>query len=258
MTKYFYTAGGNLEIIDTPEIAHACLGRQASARVYPWHIHLHHWTAGRVVSGAVCLRRDDAMRRYRANEIFLIPPRAPHQLVVEPGAALTVLSYLSPAGLVGLMSPLFASRKDNIPFSVDEGLRQLFLAACDTPTLYQKKAAHRADTTADMAKAIARIVERIVAKPQAEFPLAAMAEEAGFSRWHFLRRFRADIGMTPHALQTQCRLRLLRAGIRMDADLASLAVSTGFSDQSHMHKLFKRHHCLTPKQFRRASFSLPL
>ena len=249
MTNYFYTACGNLEIIDTADSS------QVSARCYPWHIHLHHWTAGRVAAGTVSLTRNDAIRRYRANEVFLIPPRAPHQLVVEPGSALTVLSYTGPAELTRLASLFSASGKSKAPLRADEGLRQLFLVAGDAAGVYEQSVDDRAGI---MTEAIASIAARIVARPQVEFSLAAMAERAGFSRWHFLRRFRAHIGMTPHALQAQCRLRLLRAGIRMNADLASLATSTGFTDQSHMHKLFKRHHCLTPKQFRQASFSLPL
>jgi len=249
MTKYFYTATGNLEIIDTPNTA------QASARAYPWHTHLRHWTAGHIAAGAVHLTLENTTRRYRANDTFLIPPKMPHQLVVEPGSALTVLSYTDPAELAGLTSLFFRSKNNAAPFVVGEGLLKLLLTARNTPEICQQTEAIQAE---GMANAIGSIAARIVAWPQAEFSLAAMAEYAGFSRWHFLRCFRAHIGMSPHALQTQCRLRLLRTGIRMDADLASLAVSTGFTDQSHMHKLFKRHHCLTPKQFRQASFKLSL
>ncbi|MDR0477116.1 MAG: AraC family transcriptional regulator [Desulfobulbaceae bacterium] len=249
MSQYFYTASGNLEIIDTPEET-----TQTSVRVYPWHIHLHHWTAGRVATGAVWLACDGVIRQYRTNGIFLIPPRVPHQLVVEPGAAMTVLSYSNPALLAHFTWLIFASKNSGIRFATDEGLRKLFLAASDMITTCQQSGNHPVDI---MAKAVASIAAQIVAAPQMEFPLAAVAQHAGFSRWHFLRCFQTHTGMTPHALQTQCRLRLLRDGIRMNADLATLATSTGFTDQSHMHKLFKRHHHLTPKQFRQASFRLP-
>lgn len=248
MTSYFYTASGDLEIIETVN------NGLVSARLYPWHIHLHHWTAGRVASGAVSLTLKSATGRYRAGEIFLIPPRVPHQLSIEPGSALTVLSYASPSGLAGLAAFL-ASKNSEAPLLAEAGLRRLFCAARDLTTRCQPITAAQTDS---MAAAVADIAAQIIARPQTEFSLAAMAEQAGFSRWHFLRCFCANTGMTPHAWQIQCRIRLLRAGIRLNADLASLAVSTGFTDQSHMHKLFKRHHCLTPKQFRRASFSLPL
>ena len=249
MTQYFYTANGNVEIIDTSDTS------QALARVYPWHIHLHHWTAGRVASGAVWLTGADGIRRHCKSDIFFIPPKTPHQLVVEPGSALTVLSYSSSTGLARLASFFLTSENGEVPFPTGEGSRQLLFAACDTPAICEQNLAHQTDI---MVKAVASIAARIAARPQTEFALAAMAENAGFSHWHFLRCFQAYVGMTPHALQTQCRLRLLRAGIRMGSDLASLAVSTGFTDQSHMHKLFKRYHCLTPKQFRQASFRLPL
>lgn len=38
---------------------------------------------------------------------------------------------------------------------------------------------------------------------------------------------------------------MLRSGMA----IAEAAASTGFADQSHLHKQFKLHHGLTPKQF---------
>ena len=42
-----------------------------------------------------------------------------------------------------------------------------------------------------------------------------------------------------------------------DPATAEAAVSAGFADQSHLHKVFKFHHGLTPRQFLRASFLMP-
>lgn len=52
------------------------------------------------------------------------------------------------------------------------------------------------------------------------------------------------------------RLRLARALLRTDTALAETAAAAGFTDQSHMHKAFRRQHNLTPKQFRLASLRL--
>jgi AraC-like DNA-binding protein len=64
--------------------------------------------------------------------------------------------------------------------------------------------------------------------------------------------------MTPHAFQLLCRLRLARSMLREDTAGATAAVSAGFADQSHMHKVFKRHHGMTPGEFKNSSFKLEL
>jgi len=249
MSNYFYTANGNLEIIHTPGPV------QGPARVYPWHLHLGHWTAGRVLSGAVHLAFADQNQDYQARENFLIPPGRPHQLIVEAGSSLTVLSYTDPAELAHLSSLISPAVHHDVAFPAEDTLRALTRFALGAHDGCQS--AGKGQRVSMMAKAVFTIATRIMATPSAEFSLEEMARYAGFSRWHFLRSFQACLGLPPHALQTQGRIRLLRAGIRNGTGLAELAAATGFTDQSHMHRLFKRHHCLTPQQFRRASFKLP-
>jgi AraC-like DNA-binding protein len=53
-----------------------------------------------------------------------------------------------------------------------------------------------------------------------------------------------------------CRLRQLRQLLRANATPADAAVSAGFFDQSHMQRVFKRYHGITPVAFRNASFKL--
>jgi len=209
-----------------------------------------------VACGAVRLTLAGAIRHYRAGGLFLIPPETPHQLVVEPRTDLTVVNFTDPAELARLTSFASIAGNGDIRLPANDALRILALAALGAHEAWP--AAGQERQVSIMGKAIDAIAARIAARPQAEFSVEQMAERAGFSQWYFLRSFQAHIGITPHAFQTQCRIRLLRAGIRLNTDLAALAVSTGFTDQSHMHKLFKRHHCLTPQEFRRASFRLPL
>ena len=92
-------------------------------------------------------------------------------------------------------------------------------------------------------------------RPEEHLPLDELARYAGYSPWHFLRLFRKATGLAPHAFQLLCRLSLVRELLRTDPP-AEAAASAGFTDQSHMHKLFKLHHGLTPRQFAGASFTL--
>ena len=62
--------------------------------------------------------------------------------------------------------------------------------------------------------------------------------------------------MSPHAYLV--RLRLEHAGelIRRGRPLVDAALETGFSDQSHLTRLFKTHYGVTPGEFRRQILSV--
>ncbi|MEC1685480.1 AraC family ligand binding domain-containing protein [Bacillus mojavensis] len=76
-----------------------------------------------------------------------------------------------------------------------------------------------------------------------------LSELTGWSKYHLLRSFTKQKGITPNSYLETIRInqakKLLEQGVRpIDA-----AFQTGFSDQSHMTKFFKRHVGLTPKQY---------
>lgn len=97
-----------------------------------------------------------------------------------------------------------------------------------------------------------RVRDKIEARLDTDLNLDSLAEEGGYSRAHFLRMFRAATGITPH--QYVLNLRLSRAQDclrRKDASIIDVAVSCGFSSQSHMTSLFRQRLEMTPAEFRR-------
>jgi AraC-like DNA-binding protein len=79
--------------------------------------------------------------------------------------------------------------------------------------------------------------------------LASLAEEAGMSRFHFIRAFTARYGLTPYAYLLQHKVRracrLLERGERP----IRVAMECGFSDQSHLTRHFKRVVGVTPGEY---------
>jgi AraC-like DNA-binding protein len=71
----------------------------------------------------------------------------------------------------------------------------------------------------------------------------------GISRYALARHFRACLGTSPHRYVTMRRLERARALIRAGAPLADAALRTGFADQSHMTRQFKRAYGLSPGRF---------
>ncbi|MDT0266153.1 AraC family transcriptional regulator [Streptomyces sp. DSM 44915] len=86
------------------------------------------------------------------------------------------------------------------------------------------------------ARARTELLDRLTDPPT----LAELAHRLGTGPFALLRAFRARYGMPPHAWLTDVRVRrareLLDAGVRP----AEAAVAVGFTDQSHLHRHFRR------------------
>ena len=82
--------------------------------------------------------------------------------------------------------------------------------------------------------------------------LTRLAAIAGLSCFYFLRLFRVTFGVTPHVYLALLRLERARELMRTAAPIAQTAVASGFSDQSHLTRFFKRVYGITPGVYARA------
>jgi AraC family transcriptional regulator len=82
--------------------------------------------------------------------------------------------------------------------------------------------------------------------------LETLAQQVGFSPYHFARLFRQTTGESPHHFVLRQRLataeRLLK---ETNLPLVSVATEVGFSDQSHFTQVFKQYRGMTPSMYRR-------
>lgn len=79
--------------------------------------------------------------------------------------------------------------------------------------------------------------------------LESLSEVAGLSPFHLLRVFRDEVGMPPHTYQTQVRVRNAKSLLLADVPAAQTALESGFSDQSHLSRHFKRLVGVPPGQY---------
>ncbi|MDF7662839.1 AraC family transcriptional regulator [Erwiniaceae bacterium L1_54_6] len=93
--------------------------------------------------------------------------------------------------------------------------------------------------------------ERIDDAPGSPVSLSELAAIAGVNQYKFLRAFAQYSGMTPHAYLLQRRLSLVRQLIAGGMSLSDAAITAGFSDQSHMTRLFVRSYGYTPGLYAR-------
>ena len=98
-----------------------------------------------------------------------------------------------------------------------------------------------------------RVLELMDASATAHLTIDVLAREAGLSPAHFARAFKESVGRAPH--QHLLSLRLDRARRLLDAPdaaLSDVALQTGFADQAHFTRFFKRRFGVTPGSLRRS------
>jgi AraC-like DNA-binding protein len=79
--------------------------------------------------------------------------------------------------------------------------------------------------------------------------LEQVAGVAGVSRHRLSRLFRAAYGVPPHRFQLAQRIGAARRMLERGVAVAEVAQATGFFDQSHLHRHFRRTLGLTPARY---------
>jgi AraC-like DNA-binding protein len=128
------------------------------------------------------------------------------------------------------------------PLEQDERLREL------AGTVFGGRAVSPVASPASAALMRAR--DYIAANLERGIGLDEVAAVADLTPWHFARAFRARFGLPPHRFQLGLRIdharRMLAAGIGG----GEVAQRTGFADQSHFIRCFKRVTGMTPGRIR--------
>ncbi|MEH6393891.1 AraC family transcriptional regulator [Pseudoalteromonas sp.] len=78
-----------------------------------------------------------------------------------------------------------------------------------------------------------------------------IAAAATMSKYHFIRLFNQQFGITPHQYVLNCRINQARKYIESGLSSSRVALDAGFADNSHLNRHFKRIFGLTPKQYQR-------
>ncbi len=74
---------------------------------------------------------------------------------------------------------------------------------------------------------------------------------ANMSKYHFIRLFREQFGITPHQYVLNCRINQAIQALEQGSDITDVALRLGFADYSHLNRKFKRIFGMTPKQYQR-------
>lgn len=233
-----YLQGEGTEVI-------VCRGSTLS---YPRHNHVSTLTLGLVLEGAVELRTDRGAKTCRENDLFALPPYAPHSL--SAGTPYTLVSLcvrkeLAASG--GRAAEREASALLQRAVGRPEAERRLLEALSGFLPAGQR----------EPGGPLAELRARLEAEPELPFSLEDMAELVYMSKYHLVRAFRREVGLTPHQFQLQNRVRKGQRLLGEPVTVAEAAAAVGFCDQSHFDRQFKRLVGLTPADYRRSREALP-
>ena len=98
---------------------------------------------------------------------------------------------------------------------------------------------------------IKQVVEFIRTHLSEELSLDALAQQVGFSSYHFARLFRRAMDTSPHQFVLRQRIEHAQWLLReTELPLAQVAETCGFADQSHLTLVFKQQVGRTPRAYR--------
>jgi AraC family transcriptional regulator len=101
-------------------------------------------------------------------------------------------------------------------------------------------------------KVLLRAIERLRSDSDADVSLAALASDAGLSRFHFCRAFKESTGLSPHAWLRQHRLEQAMNMLRdTDASVVSVAAALGYASQTAFAAAFRKLTGETPSDWRK-------
>ena len=249
--------------VDGVEALHA----RFSEHRYEPHVH-ETWAVAWVSGGTAMFDLERGYHVVHGGRGFLIPPGRVHTGTPGPNGTTYSVLYLDPAVLSRLtdddrpppidarevifddlplaralltahrllQSPDMLAHGEGLHFAVSALWTHLLPARTQGPPRPERAAVRRARDLIDE-------------MPGAAMPLAVLASHAGLSPSRLVDAFKRDIGMTPHAYQRAARLEVAKRLLRRGDPPAIVAVDSGFFDQAHLTRTFKRFTGVTPARY---------
>jgi len=97
--------------------------------------------------------------------------------------------------------------------------------------------------------AVQQIREYLQTHYAASVSLEQLSQIAQLKPLRLLRVFQREVGMPPHTYLIQVRVARAKGLLSLGMPIAEVAYETGFTDQSHLNRHFKRYLGITPGQY---------
>ena len=78
-----------------------------------------------------------------------------------------------------------------------------------------------------------------------------ISKALNISRYHLIRLFKQSTNITPHAYLLNLKVEYAKELLKSGMDIAEVALTTGFNDQSHLNRVFKQISACTPYEYKK-------
>jgi AraC-like DNA-binding protein len=222
------------------------------------------------------IRLGDAVVDCSPGKLVVIHPDMPHRIVPIDGAALIFDTVYLPDKVASELLDVDRSmpvirqvcRKPFADILVDHLFDKLHrgIVECQTPirqehclfSFLDRLAAivefedSGVDHAADYAEVV-RAREFLESESERTVTLAELAAITGISPFRLNRSFRRIVGLPPHAFHIQVRIHQARALLRAGSSITEVAFRTGFTDQPHLTRHFRRLVGMSPGEYARSA-----
>ncbi len=242
--KFIYSKNPCLELVVTEDI-------NMNFRL---HNHISHYVISVVSKGKVNLKLIDSDIDYSENEAFVIAPYVAHSVLLGKESQLISLCVGTQLFIKNTLDELIDIVKDFL-FNVSENNNQNDL----TDIFIEKlKVAYSINLERKIfiEAPIYNTAKEIINIPEKEFSLEDTSKSLYLSKYYFIRKFKENIGLTPHQFVIQEKIR--KAQLLLADGLTIIEVSNilGFYDQSHFNKCFKKIVGISPNDFIKSRVTL--
>lgn len=240
---YFQNEAKGVEVVVAAHMANG----------YPTHSHVSTYVLILVRRGRLRVNMNDRIVRLGKNDAFLILPYQPHRLEPTPSCAAislcldkTAFQTRNAEVLETAAAALGKLVRDSRITDAECGLLRSALQRIPVPVT-NRAAGDELDD----------IKTALETRPDLQYCLDDMAEAAHLDKHHLIRKFKKRYGLPPNLFLLQSRVRRARKLMAHPATLTEMALASGFFDQSHFIRHFKRLHLMSPGKYRRALRPLP-
>ncbi len=243
---------------------------------FPWHAH-DHYAIGVIETGSQTFSCRGGKHATPAGGLFVVHPDEPHTGEPATPTGFTYRTFYPTVGLMARAADELAGWRSVTPYFPaavigDPELSRRFVALQRTLIAEAGTLAGETWLLGALVTLIARhATPRAVLRPPGreraavrkarayiathysdDLSLSDLARLGGLSPFYFARVFRAEVGLPPHAYLESVRIGAAQGLLARGVPLAAVAQATGFADQSHFTRRFRRTIGVPPGQYARA------
>ncbi len=212
------------------------------------HNHVGHYVISVVMQGTVTVCLENRKVVFCRGDVFIIPPYAIHSVCQGRDARLLSMcigtAFIEETNLEtaeSIVQKLLMDAMEQGIFGKGQGEKLL--------ASVRKVYFLRDNGRKEMNAGIKILADKITSHPEQELSIETLAADIFVSKYYLIRRFKSNIGMTPHQFCIQNRIRKSQGMLNEKKAISRIAAEMGFYDQSHFDKAFQRIVGISPSEY---------